>query len=146
MQKNYTGLGEYFKKIISVAGPLRANDYIYAMFPDHISQVIKLINSTSKRVLANYIMWKIFNDDELRDMTTPLTIFKTYRNEIDPRNTFLKSRPEACFNLVSGLHSTAALFAEKFIGKKVQQAVGTIMHAIRDEFKEALKAVCIYNE
>ncbi|RXG55910.1 Endothelin-converting enzyme 2 [Armadillidium vulgare] len=108
----------------------------------YITNFTKILRKTSKRVIANYIIWKIIADsapylsEDIRELEFELT--KVLSG--------LSSRPsrwEECVNLVSQslVHATGNLYIKNYFDEDSKEQIDDLVFYLREAFDEILRNI-----
>lgn len=132
----------YLNKLLPSKIKIDDNEKIIVLVPDFIENMEKLIAKTPKKIIANYIMWKVFQDSEiyltkeLNNITKKITLKITGDKTIIPRWT-------TCMNIVQKnfLISTGALYVRNYFDNTKKKLIENIVDDIRYQFNGILNNI-----
>uniref|UniRef100_A0A2P2HZF3 Neprilysin-like n=2 Tax=Hirondellea gigas TaxID=1518452 RepID=A0A2P2HZF3_9CRUS len=133
---------DYMNNILSPYFTIGTEEYVVVNVPSFISGMGKLLQETPKRVVANYMMWRIaassvsYLSDDARDLQLSYSKKITGTGKRQPRW-------KECMGAVSGSlsHAVGKLYAERFFKKEAKAAADEMVSYIRAEFDKILRTV-----
>ncbi|KAF5303211.1 hypothetical protein FQA39_LY10124 [Lamprigera yunnana] len=134
---------EYLNNVMDLTEiKIKNTDIIIVAVPTYISALEKLLSTTPKRVLANYVMSRAaaasvsYLTEELRNRQLQYSTILSGRTERE-------SRWKECVDIASGSLSIAAgaLYVRKYFNEESRQNAIQMVGDIRSEFIEILKTV-----
>ncbi|XP_014207875.1 neprilysin-2-like [Copidosoma floridanum] len=133
---------EYFNTILAPTTSVTEDEVVVVNVPTFITELEKLLMKTPKRVLANYLMWRVaessidYLDDEIRKQ--PFEFYKITKG-IKKR----KPRWKECMDFASDdlLISVGALYVRKYFNKDAKSTVVEMVSDIRNEFIKILHTI-----
>ncbi|XP_058790751.1 neprilysin-2-like [Phymastichus coffea] len=132
---------EYFNQIVSPQTKwITENDLILVKVPSFLKSLLKLINNTSKRVLANYAIWRVvqestsFMNENVQRITADYSASITGTNVQEPRWI-------QCLDYVSqNVHlAVGALYAREHFDKKSKKSAEELVNRLRQSFADLLE-------
>lgn len=140
--KSLTFQVQYFNVLFPSVSQVTESETIIVYdlpFFDHLGA---LLEATPKRVIANYIMWRVAaaSSDYLTDQVKKLQL--EYFTVLNGQQTE-KPRWKECLSLVTQYFSIAAsaLYVRIFFDEKSKDVALDMVNGIRDEFEEILATV-----
>ncbi|XP_018009279.1 neprilysin-2 isoform X2 [Hyalella azteca] len=132
----------YINTILSPFTTVTEREEVIVNVPSYIENLGKLLLRTDKRVIANYMMWRLsaasisYLSEDARDLQL------VYSKKITGTGK-RKPRWKECMGAVSGSLSYAVgkLYAEKFFKKDAKAAADEMVSYIRAEFDKILRTV-----
>ncbi|KAB0797758.1 hypothetical protein PPYR_08751 [Photinus pyralis] len=126
---------EYLNSVLNVTNvTIEASDLIILQVaPSYFSELEKLLNNTPKRVLANYLMWKVV------ESSIPYLAEKLLNNSTQYKNSTFRWKKCVSFTLESMPTATSALYVRKHFNENVKQHVMEMVSDIRKEFVNMVK-------
>lgn len=119
-----------FNRILPPPVRVSTNDIVNVRVPSYLSKVEKIIGSTSKRTVANYILWKVVQSS-----------YPGLTEEWDEDSQLVKAKGTQFIRKVSDLKSNETAQREKCVGvvaKYMPISMGALY--ARNHFKEDAKA------
>ncbi|CAD6235737.1 GSCOCG00012426001-RA-CDS [Cotesia congregata] len=131
---------EYFNKIFQPHFNVDKNQTIFVNIPYYLSEFEKIMNTTSKRTLANYMVWRVFIDsvaylnDEIREPQIEFTNSLTGQSKKTPKS-------KQCFDniLVYLSHSIGALYVKNYFNDAVKNDTRELVNHIESQLKVTLE-------
>ncbi|KAK9888869.1 hypothetical protein WA026_001089 [Henosepilachna vigintioctopunctata] len=133
---------EYMNTLLAPDTKVSMDEIVVVSVPSYLSDLEKLLESTPKRVQANYLMWRAaassvsYLTEALRKRQLEYTTVVTGRTERAPRW-------KECVDIASGSLSTAAgaLYVRKYFNENARQNALEMVRDIRAEFESILRNV-----
>ncbi|XP_014207874.1 neprilysin-2-like [Copidosoma floridanum] len=133
---------EYFNTILAPITSVTEDEVVVVKAPSFITELEKLLVQTPKRVLANYLMWRVadssvsYLNDEIRKQQ--FEFFKIVEGK-----TERESRWKKCTNSVSSRFSTivGALYVRKYFNGNAKNDAIEMVSQIRTQFIKILHTI-----
>ncbi|CAG5075241.1 Similar to Nep2: Neprilysin-2 (Drosophila melanogaster) [Cotesia congregata] len=131
---------EYFNKIFQPHFNVDKNQKIFVYIPYYLSEFEKTMNTTSKRTLANYMLWRVFIDsvaylnDEIREPQIEFTNSLTGQSKETPKS-------KQCFDniLLYLSHSIGALYVKNYFNDAIKNNTRELVNHIESQLKVTLE-------
>ncbi|XP_035795572.1 neprilysin-2-like isoform X1 [Anopheles albimanus] len=139
----YTDWLEYFNAILKDTGiTIDENEVIIVSVPSFMKELGPLLQNTPKRVMANYVMWRIsgfssfFLTEKLRKRQLQYSTALSGKQEQEPRW-------KECVEITSGSLpiSVGALYIRKYFREESKRAALDMVNDIKGVFVDILKKV-----
>ncbi|CAD6244468.1 GSCOCG00013358001-RA-CDS, partial [Cotesia congregata] len=135
---------EYFNKIFQPHFNVDKNQKIFVYIPYYLSEFEKTMNTTSKRTLANYMLWRVFIDsvaylnDEIREPQIEFTNSLTGQSKETPKS-------KQCFDniLLYLSHSIGALYVKNYFNDAIKNNTRELVNHIESQLKVTLEKVIV---
>lgn len=133
---------EYFNTLLAPTNTVDENETVIVVVPSYISNLETILANTSRRIQANYVMWRAvaasvsYLSEELRAKQLAYTTVTTGKTERE-------SRWKECIDIVSGSVGIAvgSLYVKKYFNENARQNALEMVGDIREQFTEILKNV-----
>lgn len=133
---------EYINGLMPQGLQIDDNEQIVVSVPTYFEALGKLLEQTPKRVLANYMMWRMaafssyFLTDSLRNRQLVYSMVVSGKQEQEPRW-------KECIDITSGSLpiSVGALYVRKFFKEESKSAAVEMVNGIRVQFEQILSNV-----
>ncbi|XP_014207873.1 neprilysin-2-like [Copidosoma floridanum] len=133
---------EYFNTILAPTTSVTEDEVVVVNVPTFITELEKLLMKTPKRVLANYLMWRVagssvsYLNDEMRKRQ--FEFFKTYEGKTEH-----EPRWKVCVHSVSTRFSTSvgALYVRKYFNGNAKKSVVHMVSDIRTQIIRILRRI-----
>ncbi|XP_014207883.1 neprilysin-2 [Copidosoma floridanum] len=133
---------EYFNTILAPTTSVTEDEVVVVDVPSFITELEKLLVQTPKRVLANYVMWRVagssvsYLNDEIRKRQLAYSTIVSGKTEREPRW-------KECVNSVtSGFSiSVGALYVRKYFNEDAKKTAIEMVSDIRNEFIKILHTI-----
>ncbi|XP_026670737.1 neprilysin-2 isoform X1 [Ceratina calcarata] len=133
---------EYFNTLLAPNIQVDENEVVIVSVPSYITNLEKLLDSTPKRVQANYVMWRAaassvsYLTDDIRKRQLQYSTALSGRTERE-------SRWKECTDTVSGslAISVGAMYVRKYFKEDAKKNAVEMVADIREEFTKILKKV-----
>ncbi|XP_003739567.2 neprilysin-2 [Galendromus occidentalis] len=130
----------YFNKLL--VDPISDNEQINVAVPKFVVQVADLLNTTDKRTLANYMIWRVV-------LQSYATLGKAWRDRLLEFNAALSGKTresprwEQCMTSLTGSMalSLANLYVKNYFREDSKDSALTMVKYITNEFLKMLKEV-----
>lgn len=134
----------YLNSILYPHEKLESSEEIVINLPHIFKHLVELYKKTPKRVLANYICWRVAMEsadqlsERIRDIRHKFNAVLTGRNE-------KTARWKECIDFAQmHLHlATGALYVRKWFNKEVKTNMENMVHNIKHSFEQILTEVRI---
>ncbi|XP_057330724.1 neprilysin-2-like [Microplitis mediator] len=133
---------EYINKLLKPSVTVDKNETVILSAPYFITEFEKLINTTSKRTQANFILWRLIVDsvfylnDEIRKPQVDFMTAITGRPKKELRSKECLDNISAYLPLVIG-----TLYVKKYFNEDVKNNAAEIVNNIEDQLKLTLQTV-----
>lgn len=144
LSKSYSSIPwkEYFNTLLAPNLQVDDDEVVIVSVPSYISSLEKLLESTPKRVQANYVMWRAaassvsYLTEDIRKRQLQYSTALSGRTERE-------ARWKECIDTVSGslAISVGALYVRKYFKEDAKKNAVEMVADIRAEFTEILKRV-----
>ncbi|XP_031827062.2 M13 family metallopeptidase neprilysin 2 isoform X1 [Nomia melanderi] len=144
LSKSYRSIPwkEYFNTLLAPNLEVDDDEVVIVCVPSYISSLEKLLESTPKRVQANYVMWRAaassvsYLTEDIRKRQLQYSTALSGRTERE-------ARWKECIDTVSGslAISVGALYVRKYFKEDAKKNAVEMVADIRAEFTEILKRV-----
>ncbi|KAF5305120.1 hypothetical protein FQA39_LY09382 [Lamprigera yunnana] len=140
LQVRYPNI-DWLKYINSMLEPFHNvtdKDYVLLPHPDLIDKLFEIINSTSKRTMANYILWSATAEIiplisyELLAVYNDLNCFKNYV----PKE--IEDKCEEAASLIFNPIPSYVTYANRYVSKKSKKQINEMFSLIKSEFKRLI--------
>lgn len=136
---------EYFNTILAPQAQLTYDEIVIVNVPSYLKDFEQLINKTSKRVQANYALWRAaaasvsYLTDDIRKRQLKYTVELNGKTEREPRW-------KECVDIVSGSMgiSVGSMYVRKYFKEDAKQTALEMVDDIRKQFTKILKKVRKY--
>lgn len=133
---------EYINALLPTGLDINENEVIIVSVPQFFEQLGKLLDQTPKRIVANYLMWRVtafssfFLTEELRKRQLIYSTAVSGKQEQEPRW-------KECIDITSGSLSISvgALYVRKHFKEDAKRTALEMVNGIRKEFEKILKEV-----
>ncbi|XP_069975809.1 neprilysin-2-like isoform X2 [Penaeus vannamei] len=133
---------QYFNTILSPFHEINIDEPVVVGVPDYVKNLGKLLTRTPKRVIANYMLWRVtaasvgYLTDDARDIQLQ------YSKKIVGKGT-REPRWKECMGSVSGSlsHAVGSMYARAFFKEDAKAAADEMVRYIRAEFDEILRSI-----
>ncbi|GAB6023696.1 NEDD8 protease Nep2 [Chamberlinius hualienensis] len=132
---------EYVNKLL-VKEEIDGSEQVVISSPQYIANLTNLLNQTSKRTVANYVMWRVslsvlgMLDDRFRSSWLNYATTVTGQSVDDPRWQICLTTSRSLFGSAVG-----AMYVRKYLDKDAREIALTLVRDIRREFTEILSQV-----
>lgn len=134
----------YINKILLHSTQVEDMDKIVVNVPTFLKKILKLVQETPKRVLANFIMWRVasgsvkYLNEEIRRSQLKFTTVVSGKTEQEPRW-------KECADLVtlSLPVSVGAMYVRKYFPRDAKNNAVEMVMDIKDQFIRILEKVGI---
>ncbi|XP_076162840.1 M13 family metallopeptidase neprilysin 2 isoform X2 [Ptiloglossa arizonensis] len=133
---------EYFNTLLAPSVQVDDDEVVIVSVPSYIATLEKLLATTPKRVLANYVMWRAaassvsYLTEDIRKRQLQYSTALNGKTEREPRW-------KECIDTVSGslTISVGAMYVRKYFKENAKKNAVEMVADIRDEFTKILKKV-----
>lgn len=133
---------EYFNTLLAPTNTVDESETVIVVVPSYISNLETILANTSRRIQANYVMWRAvaasvsYLSEELRAKQLAYTTVLSGKTERE-------SRWKECIDIVSGSVGIAvgSLYVKKYFNENARQNALEMVTDIREQFTEILKNV-----
>lgn len=131
---------KYLNTIFAPNVTIDDDEIVIVAVPSYVSKFEELINKTSKRTLANYLMWRVIED----------SIYFFTENILDRQLNLLKDlsgiskrepRWKMCIEKASMLPSVQAMYIKKYFNKNAKRNIGEMVGDIKNQLNKTLHEV-----
>ncbi|KAK0095919.1 hypothetical protein PV326_007046 [Microctonus aethiopoides] len=128
---------KYLNTIFAPNVTIDDDEIVIVAVPSYITKFEELINKTSKRTLANYVIWRVIED----------SIYFLSENISDRQLNLLKDlsgiskrepRWKMCIEKASMLPSVQAMYIKKYFDKNAKRNIGEMVGDIRNQLNKTL--------
>lgn len=136
----YNNWTQYINQILPSNLTVNENETIIVLAPPFFQKLGDLLNTTTTRTIANYLMWRLtdsvsdYLNDDLRKLELNFTTVATGKKENPPRW-------KECMSVVNQKMPIAigSLYIRKYFKPSAKTSASHMVDRIRREFKELLK-------
>ncbi|XP_043270684.1 neprilysin-2-like [Venturia canescens] len=128
---------EYFRRLLPASITVGDDEIINVSAPSYFTKLENLLGETDKRMLANYLMWRIITySKRYLDAGSTLT---------DPES---RARSDLCYDIVFEQFPlvVAATFVRKYISKEAKERAIDIVKDVKRQFEVVLKDIAWMDE
>ncbi|CAG0923779.1 unnamed protein product, partial [Notodromas monacha] len=133
---------DYINKLLAPFHKIDKTEPVIVDVPSYITAFEKLIAETPKRVIANYVMWRIaaasagYLTENARDIQLEFSAKLTGRSE-------QQARWKECMGVVLGSYSNAigSMYVRRYFDESAKHAALEMVQDIREEFDDILDEI-----
>ncbi|KAJ8668211.1 hypothetical protein QAD02_009874 [Eretmocerus hayati] len=133
---------EYLNIMVAPVLNINGKEPIWVIVPSYISELEKLLNETSKRILANYVMWRVakksvnFLSREIREKQLTFQTITTGRVKNQPRWKECTEKVSSVFPI-----TISSLYVRKYFNEDARNNTREMVSNIRQKFIQILQTV-----
>lgn len=133
---------EYINRVLSPFFSVTTEEPVVVNVPDYVKNLGQLLNRTPKRVIANYMLWRVtaasvgYLTEDARDIQLQYSKKLIGKEKREPRW-------KECMGTISRslAHAVGSMYARKFFKGEAKLAADEMVHYIREEFYKILETL-----